>query len=503
MLPLTRYALRNTRRKRQVGGSLILFTLVVALILIPLLGLAIDGAIVFWVRTKLSAAVDAAALAGGRSINVYETQTQNSGTAVTVASEWFSANYPSNFLGSSLVGGAPTITVQPTQTATQQVNVSASAVVPLYFMPILGVRNITVAANAQSSRRNLNLLLVLDRSGSMGPAPTGSGACPTMIQDAQNFVNMFTDGFDTLGLITFSSTANSNPIDYAPTTHFKSSTPSLSTTIGDLSCTGGTSTAQALAVAYSQIQSTGLTSALNVVVLFTDGQPNEVVETSWPIKTKSDTRLDPVSWTSKTIGASPCSTGITLSGGLAIGLASGQSISDTGYTIGLFNTSSNVSIGSSPGYVYGTNCEYTQKGNSLYIRDDVAYIPTTDAYGNSTTGSYKTPDTFTGDIPQYNGQIRDDEQIPAVIAAAFNAADNQATAIRNLSGYTTVIYTIGLDGAPDTPIDSTFLERVANDPRSPIYNSAKPAGYYAYAANAAALNQAFSQVASQVLRLSQ
>jgi Flp pilus assembly protein TadG len=493
----------NLRRRKQTGTAVVLFTLMVALVLIPLLGLAIDGAVVFWVRAKLSAAVDAAALAGGRSINVYEAQSQNTGTAATVAQEWFTANYPSGWLGTSIVGGAPSVTVQPTQTATQQVNVSASAVVPLYFMRLLGQSSITVAASAQSSRRNLNLLLVLDRSGSMGPAPIGSNACPNMIAAAQNFVSMFTDGFDTLGLVTFSTTANSNPIDYAPTIHFKSSSPSLSTTIGNIYCTGATSTAQALAVAYQSIKNTGLASALNVIVLFTDGQPNEVVETSWPIKTQGDTRLDPYSWNATYAGPSTCNSGVTLNGGFTILLAQGTSPSNTGYTGGIYNTTNTVAINSAPGLIGGTGCQFTiQPYNpELYARDDVAYVPNTDAYGNATNTGYKgAPDTFTSG--PYSGQIRNDEQIPGIMAAAFNAADNQAATIRNDSNYNTVIYTIGLDGAPDMSIDSTFLERVANDPRSPIYDSSKPAGYYAYAANASALNQAFYQVASQVLRLS-
>ncbi len=502
------------RQRKQRGASLLLFSFLVTLVLLPLLGLAIDGAVVFWVRTKLSSAVDAAALAAGRSINVYETQAQNTGTAVTVAQEWFAANYPSGWLGTTVVGGTPTVTVQPTQTATQQVNVSASAVVPLYFMRLLGKNSITISAVAQSSRRNLNLVLVLDRSGSMGPAPTGSNACPTMIAAAQNFVSMFTDGFDTLGLVTFSTTANTNPIDYAPTTHFKSSSPSLSSVIGTISCTGATSTAQALNVAYQSIQSTGLVSALNVIVLFTDGQPNEIVETSWPIKTQSDTRRSFYSpWSSTTVNASTCGTwswwggqnynGVTLAGGFTILLSPGSTPSSTGYTGGVYDTADSVAINSAPGLISGgvlNNCAFNTSG-SIYGRQDVAYIPTTDAYGNSTSSGYKgTPDTFTSG--PYAGQIRNDEQIPGVMAAAFNAADNQATTIRNDPTYTIMIYTIGLDGAPDVPIDSTFLERVANDPRSPIYDSTKPAGFYAYAANPSALNQAFYQVASQVLRLS-
>jgi hypothetical protein len=339
-----------------------------------------------------------------------------------------------------------------------------------------------------------------------------------MISAAQNFVNLFTDGFDTVGLVTFSTTANNNPIDYAPTTHFKSVNPTLNSVLGNIVCTGATSTAQALAVAYQSIKSTGLAGALNVIVLFTDGQPNEVVSNNWTIRTQGDTRYDPVNTSrSEYIGASGCQTVITTykgsgknrrtittpvvySGGFTVLLSAGQTPATTGYTGGLYDTSARAAISTAPGTVSATGCAFSQNG-ATYAREDIASIPTTDAYGNSTASGYKgTPDEFTSG--PYATQIRDDEQIPGVIAAAFNAADNQATTIRNDSTYNTVIYTIGLDGAPDVAIDPTFLERVANDPRSPIYDSTQPAGYFAYAADASALNQAFNQIASQVLRLS-
>ena len=51
-------------------------------------------------------------------------------------------------------------------------------------------------------------------------------------------------------------------------------------------------------------------------------------------------------------------------------------------------------------------------------------------------------------------------------------------------------------------IDSTFLQRMANDPSSPIYNSSEAAGSFFYVPTSAQLNDAFSQVAGEILRLS-
>lgn len=505
----TNNALRRSKRER--GASLILFTFLTTLLVIPVIGLAVDGAVVFWAKAKLSSAVDAAAIAAGRSINVSLGAGQNSPTAVAAAQEWFAANFPAGWLGTTVVGGQPTVTFTATSSSTQQVSVSATATVPLYFMRLLHVNTFNLTAAAQSSRRNLNLVLVLDRSGSMGPQ--GSNACPTMIAAAQSFVNLFTDGFDTIGLVTFSSTANWNngATDYTPTTHFKTGNPSLNTVLGQIVCTGATSSAQGLYVAYQSLQHTNLPSALNVIVFFTDGQPNEVVAnytTRIASNGGGDTRYDAINTSTLTpTAASGCSAS-TLTGGLTTMLAQGTSPGVTGYTGGLLDTSSWTAINTAPGTINASGCAFTNYSGycwfqpSICVRQDIASIPNKDIYQNVTNSGYKgAPATFTSG--PYSGQIRDDEQIPAVMAAAFNAADNQATTIRNDATYKPIIFTIGLDGAPDMPIDSVFLERVANDPRSPIYNPSEAAGYYAYAESPASLNQAFHQIASIVLRLSQ
>ncbi len=500
-------------RPRQRGATLILFTFLITLVLIPLIGLAIDGAVVFWAKAKLSSAVDAAAIAAGRSINVSLSQGQNSPTAVAAAQQWFSANFPTGWLGTTIVGGQPTVVFAATSSTTQQVSVTASALVPLIFMRLLHINTFTVTASAQSSRRNLNLVLVLDRSGSMGAQ--GSNACPTMITAAQNFVNLFTDGFDTLGLVTFSSSANwnSGSIDYTPTTHFKTGSPTLSSVLGQIVCTGATSSAQGLHVAYQSIQNTNLPSAVNAIVFFTDGQPNEVVApytTSIAANGGGDTRYDPINTGSLVATAASTCSAASITGGLTTALGSGQHPGITGYTGGLFDTTTWVPLNTSAAIVTAAGCGFTN--NSGYCgqygaawvctRQDIAYIPNTDLWGNVTNSGYKgLPDTIPAGSP-YTGRIRVDEQIPAVMAAAFNAADYQATQIRNDNTYTPIIFTIGLDGAPDMPIDSVFLERVANDPRSPIYDSTRAAGYYAYASDPSELNQAFHQIASIVLRLS-
>jgi hypothetical protein len=152
---------------------------------------------------------------------------------------------------------------------------------------------------------------------------------------------------------------------------------------------------------------------------------------------------------------------------------------------------------------------------------DVAYIPAADIFNNLTssgyngTSAYQTVQTFSSG--PYAGKTRADSLYlcyhtsgcsPAVNdqmgLVGSNVLDNAAQRIRAESvsnGLSVYVYTIGLGNAPGG-VDNTLLERVANDPSAPNYNSAQPVGKYVYSPTAAQLNQAFTQIASEVLRLS-
>jgi hypothetical protein len=133
------------------------------------------------------------------------------------------------------------------------------------------------------------------------------------------------------------------------------------------------------------------------------------------------------------------------------------------------------------------------------MSSDVAYIPTSDNYGNATTG-YKTSTLFGAGSP-YAGQIRPDTPT-SIVAASINAADNAARAIRADTTYNIVIFSLGLGGTTSEPLDYDFLRRIANDPQSSNYDSTRPAGHFYYAADISQLGAAYQAIASQILRLS-
>jgi hypothetical protein len=302
-------------------------------------------------------------------------------------------------------------------------------------------------------------------------------------------------------------------LDYAPTVNFKSNTPSLDTTLSTLVCGGNTGTAEALSLAYAQLQAMALVQpgAINVLVFFTDGQPNGLAfdltgsnpYSILPIKTQSDSRYGtgespyPSTTTYYTMPASSCSAGTATMGVMAT-----EFYSSTVYaTVGLLNPNATSISSSSESTISGTsNCNFAY--NFVDLREDFAYMPTQDHWGNSTSG-YKGNELIPASTGSpYAGQIRVDTGT-SLISASTNAADNAAYKLRNDSTLGATVFTVGLGGAADFPVDQDFLERVANDPRASSYTTSQRTGQFAYAANINELGNAFNAVASTILRLSQ
>src|SRR6202012_4833763 len=121
--------------------------------------------------------------------------------------------------------------------------------------------------------------------------------------------------------------------------------------------------------------------------------------------------------------------------------------------------------------------------NSQNMRQDIAYMPTTDFYGNQTVGYTTVVGDYYTSGP-YSGQLRVDTP-SAIQHAPPNAADSAASRIRADASFTPVIYSIGLGGTVTTgQVDPVFLNRVANTLQSTSYNSSEAIGYYVYAPTA-------------------
>ena len=525
---------RSAPRNAERGAALIIFTFLVALVLIPLIGLAIDGSVLYWTKAKLSAAVDAAALAIGRNPSI---------APQTLATQYVTANFPAGWLGTTYSSG-PTSTAPVVTNGVRSVTVNASVKVPLYFERVLGISSSIVSAAATSSRRSTNIVLILDRSGSMEmtTGPDGNHPCDTMRTAAQTFVNFFEGGVDQLELISFQTGVN---VDFPFGTDFQTRSPNMNWYISQLQCGGATSSAMALNQAYTDIQNLGAPAqaskgVLNVIVFMTDGNPNGVTAYFKYPKAQTDARYypdpyytsgystgTPVSGQDPTVmdNAMPatsasCQSSVTNANGgkglLGALMQYGLDPTPTGYTV-LFQTSipaASCSGGGSypicnanfPNPVTASGCYMGNGYGYAAVRADLAYIPPTDAYGDNTDGPWTqaNPADYIPSGP-YAGKVRLDTP-QAVADASYNAAYYQAYKITHDTTYKPVIFALGLGGSVDMPDVAgfqKFLRAAANDPNTnPYYDPSATTGELVYAPNNTQLQAAFEQIASQVLRLS-
>jgi len=144
--------------KDETGAAVVLAasTLVV---LIGAAGLAFDAGRGYLINARLSQAVDAAALAGGRSLSI-----GGGGDYETPIKKYFKANFPDGYMGS--VADDPNIKVSSDGS---EIEVVATATVPTTLMRLLQVDDMKISARAVVNRtvKGLEIVMILDNSGSM------------------------------------------------------------------------------------------------------------------------------------------------------------------------------------------------------------------------------------------------------------------------------------------------------------------------------------------------
>lgn len=480
----------NKRTKRSRGIAIVLTTLTLAVTL-PLVGLGFDVGTLFLIKSKLSSAADAAALAGARALSQGASSGAQEANAISTAQNFFSGNFPAGYWCTT--GSSAAVTVDDTSTPNYRtVTVSATVQAPLYFLRVFNQQFSTINVTSQAGRRDVLMMLVLDRSNSMNQIVSGAGlsACAIMKADAAAFVGYFAPGRDQIGLVVFSGSS----FVYPPTASFttpdsKGNTiPSL---ISSIACAGSTSTAEALHLAYNQIVSANSTTRSNIVMLMTDGLPTGITaDFSARVKT-GDSSCKP---TGPGVFAGGTVSGNMFPGG-SLGLSVDQQTSIT--------NANDTPISS------GAGCHfYTNEGS---VSQDIASLPSQDYFNNSTQGNYTALSPVYGQAANLN----DVSTAQGAVYSAINAADNQATKIRSNITLRPTIYTIGLagDGAVDQQPDPLLLMKMANDPNMAGFSSLgqtfyqqqvnQPQGLYADAPDASQLAVAFDTIARQIsIRLS-
>jgi Flp pilus assembly protein TadG len=536
-----------------------MFTLMMAFVMIPLVGLGIDATMLYSVRSKLQASVDGAALAAAQSLSAGLTLTDQEAAAALTADEFIRANIVTaatagsggywgayNLNDSNCTGSTATTAGTPTGTGTQitytnsgncmvfyqdntnkqrTVSLAAAVQVPLIFMRIMGFSAGSVSARGTAARRDVVMVLVIDRSGSMGAelAAVQSGAT--------YFVNQFAAGRDKLGLVLMSGSSyvayppsdwGTNPPTGAtgPDVNFKGTTetPNMLTTINNIKSASNTGTAESLMLAWKELQAANEPGALNIIILWTDGDPNGITADFNNSSTPSLTATSGCTNTNDgTNGLYPNVSATSILGwfaqwgGYAYNISNTNGIreriqtSTSGMTIttwaGLCSPGTDAGVGNCAGneIILPTNagaaigCNY---GNGSSVSNTIN-IPSVDYYGNSTQGSSTAPYTQSdykqsliwttttsncyagvgstvGGVPlTLSGTVAHTGSGTAISASAnpcqvglasWNAADMAAKQIHADTTLTPIIYTMGYAGSVsgNGGVDVALLERMAN-----------------------------------------
>jgi Flp pilus assembly protein TadG len=542
---------RQQRSSREKGVSLILGTASLIFI-IPMLGLMIDVGVLYAAKAKLQAAVDGASLAAARALNLGQTTASQADSAKQNAVNWFYANFPVGAWGTTgTVMSTSSVNVfdDASNPHLRNVTVTATTTVPTYFMKWFNVGSTTITSSGNASRRDVVVMMVLDRSGSMcdpiGLGPCDSSdtttACAAMINAAKLFTGTFAAGRDRIGLVSFSDNVY---VHSQPTTNFQSvlgySNNSGSGTgeIDSIKCNGFTGTAEGVSIAYNMLYQVNLPGALNLIFLETDGLPNMLTLNFWDstnsvagIKSTSNckdnsnlkisaggfrTTASLPSWTAgRSLTSSPFSSATSYLPDIPAGIVGGVT-SYNPYMLLKYFTTSKTSNFNTLGFITSTTavpgCSFT---STLKPDADIAWWPSTDVFGNYLNPPY----TYQSVSTDAQGHITSPTNWTNFQSAVLNATDYSAYQARTNPTLPAYFLAIGLGGNGSDPPDSVLLQRMANDPNGDMFNtpatydpcadetgcvtySNQPQGTFIYSPDQSQLAQAFLKISSQILRLS-
>jgi VWA domain-containing protein/putative Flp pilus-assembly TadE/G-like protein len=183
------------KRNRSEAGAVLI---AVTLFLLVMLGFAAAGTEAgrwFLVRAELSKSVDSGALAGARNLSNPHVDPS------VLAAEFGQENFQSGYLGTPGSGqGSVTFDVQLSGGDKVRVDGRTSAVAILG--KILGFDQVPVSATGVAQMRKVEIMLILDRSGSMNGQPMAD-----LKVAAKSFIDFFTDTQtrDRMGMISFAT----------------------------------------------------------------------------------------------------------------------------------------------------------------------------------------------------------------------------------------------------------------------------------------------------------
>jgi Flp pilus assembly protein TadG len=442
---------RNSKHKQRGAVSIIVAASIV--LLIGILGLAVDAGMGYMVKAKLDAATDAAAIAAGEAVTTGSNQATQAANAIAAANTFFAANYPAGYLGTTASMNSPSVVFNQ---GTITIDTSAQASYPVSFMHLFGFNLLNVASSSQTVRKDLDLVLIIDTTGSMA---TDSAVPPAVRSAAITFLQQFDPLTDRVSLIHFAYgtvvdqpfNGNARGFDMA----------AMTKSINAFNFAGSTNSEEAYWNALNQLN-TVITqpSSLRVIVFFSDGAPNSFASI-FPTSNKACNSI----------------AGTVISG-------------DTPST---------------PAALYADNVQSQQLSSPCYNNNASKVITQMPTWFNA----HNTPWLDNQTIPVITNTPRvvtSTVNYTNVNNAARNIAEGMANVARNEGTY---VYAIGRgsellqpEGA-NNEIGQNVLKCMANttDSLSRCYNPKQPVGVYCSALTPSDMTPCFSKLASEILRI--
>ena len=466
---------------------------------LSLAAMATDFVYAYVVKSRLVTAIDAAALGAVRNVG------QGTARMNKAIELLFKANFPDDFmLTTGSAYNTPVVTTP--SPGVRQIEISAEANLPTFFMRIAGYESLTLRASAKAARRDVNMMMVVDRSASLHP--NNADAWDDVQSAVTFFTNQFDDARDKVGLVTFGTSAN---VDFAMGTNFQTAiTNAINSQVVPNSAS--TNAPLGLWLGYGELLASADPNPLNVIVFFTDGQPSSYTA-SFPVRTAALGGNDYVPY----CGSSPQEAviGAYQSGGTFYDLAGFWEPQADGPPV-----STGYNGGSTYDHFVRAGCDSPNNAftpwasRTEWLFNPSACLPSswTASYSPPSGGSISRTFSITGgpyNVNQCHSWLKSTStnwsQRTFRGSQVHNASKNLAigiaeTARQNTSLNEVRVYSIGLGGW-GYPADAEFLQRVANDPSSPTYTKDEPTGVYAYAPTPMQLRQAFQSVANEIFRL--
>jgi len=238
---------------RNERGAVIALVAVSLVVLLGIAGLALDAGRGYLTRAQLARAVDAGVLGGARTLR------QGNAAATRRAQEMAALNGASAATLASF-----SMTFSQTPEGEQAVSLTAERRVPTMLMRVLGVDSMTVRASAEARVPPVDLVLVLDQSGSLGDM----GAWDDLQDAALEFTQNFDESLDQLGMTSFQLRGTERVFlqhDFLGP---------VQTQIMGMHSAGDTNPGEGLRLALEQLTGPSVRErSAKVVVFFTDGRP--------------------------------------------------------------------------------------------------------------------------------------------------------------------------------------------------------------------------------------